>query len=88
MTHRFRAAMTAAVLATTPVVIAVTPAEAVAASTWPQPGYDAGHSFYNPAESVVNAGSITSLKLRWQITPTPSDAPGYPVSSGPSWPAR
>jgi outer membrane protein assembly factor BamB len=45
------------------------PAEATTApSQWSQPGYGAGHTFYNPQESIVNAGTIKKAKLRWSFT--------------------
>jgi hypothetical protein len=44
-------------------------------------GYGWGRSYYNPNESVVNAGIIKNVKLRWQAIPTlPSeDHPFTPV---------
>ncbi|GAB1644193.1 PQQ-binding-like beta-propeller repeat protein [Krasilnikovia sp. MM14-A1259] len=62
---------------------AAEPAEAGLSSDWPQPGYDAGHSYYNPNETIVNTTTIKTLKLRWQATPTPSDCPGIPGQLGP-----
>lgn len=32
---------------------------------WDHPGYDAEDSYYNPHESVINAGSINHLTLAW-----------------------
>lgn len=39
------------------------------ANSWPQDGYDPGHSGYNPAESVINASSVATLKPRWTVKP-------------------
>jgi outer membrane protein assembly factor BamB len=60
------------------------PAAAAAASSWPQSGSDAGMSYYNPNENVINASSVGKLKLRWQVTPPQSECPGTvgPVVAG------
>ena len=80
MIRRLWAAAAALTLTAT---IAV-PASAATASTWPQTGADAGMSYYNPDENVVNASTVGKLKLRWQITPSPSECPGTvgPVIAG------
>ncbi|MFI5494861.1 PQQ-binding-like beta-propeller repeat protein [Actinoplanes sp. NPDC051859] len=46
------------------VTLAAAPAAAVSPG-WTQPGYGAGHNFYNPAESAINAASINKVKKRW-----------------------
>ena len=42
------------------------PAEA-AAPGWDHAGYDAEDSFYNPGESVINAGTVGRLAPRWSV---------------------
>ncbi|MFI5936286.1 PQQ-binding-like beta-propeller repeat protein [Actinoplanes sp. NPDC051494] len=44
-------------------------ASAKVAPTWTHDGYGPGNTGYNPAESVVNAATITKLKLRWRAVP-------------------
>lgn len=34
---------------------------------WEHPGYDAEDSYYNPAESVINAGTVAHLARRWSV---------------------
>ncbi|MGA5305432.1 PQQ-binding-like beta-propeller repeat protein [Nucisporomicrobium flavum] len=60
------------------------PAAAAPASTWPQVGSDAGRSYYNANEDAVNASTVSKLKLRWQVPPSPSECPGMvgPVVAG------
>jgi outer membrane protein assembly factor BamB len=50
------------------------PGSATAAppENWAQDGYGAGHTFYNPAESVINSSTVTKLKTRWTVTPAPA----------------
>lgn len=68
----FRTAI-AAVLAVV-AAAAATPAQAAApVANWTHAGYGPGNTGYNPAESVVNAGTIKRLKLRWSLTPGPGD---------------
>ncbi|MEV6597588.1 PQQ-binding-like beta-propeller repeat protein [Actinoplanes sp. NPDC051346] len=45
------------------------PAAAAPAENWTQDGYGAGHTFYNPGESVINSGTVKKLKTRWTVTP-------------------
>ncbi len=80
MIQRLLAAVAAVVLAGT----ATGPATAAAASTWPQAGSDAGRSYYNANEDVVNASTVGKVKLRWQLPPAQSDCPGRvgPVIAG------
>ncbi|MEV6306038.1 PQQ-binding-like beta-propeller repeat protein [Actinoplanes sp. NPDC051861] len=65
---------------------AATPAAAAPASLWDHPGYDAEDSYYNPAESVINAGSIAKLGKKWSVNLRKSDAscsgPSAPVLAG------
>ncbi|MFC7530294.1 PQQ-binding-like beta-propeller repeat protein [Actinoplanes sp. GCM10030250] len=65
---------------------AATPAAATPASLWDHPGYDAEDSYYNPAESVVNAGSIGRLTRKWSVNLRKSDescsGPSAPVVAG------
>jgi outer membrane protein assembly factor BamB len=51
-----------------------TPAPAVAAAGWDHPGFDAEDSYYNPAESAINADTIGSLTKRWSVALRESDA--------------
>ncbi|GIF19971.1 hypothetical protein Ate02nite_27010 [Paractinoplanes tereljensis] len=44
-------------------------------ASWGQDGFGPGNTSYNPSESVVNAGSIGRLKLRWTVTSS-SGTPG------------
>jgi outer membrane protein assembly factor BamB len=56
---------------------------ATSPAAWGQDGYGPGNTRYNPAESVVNAGSLGRLKLRWTVSP----APGKPgCEPGPATP--
>lgn len=43
----------------------VTPASAAVTTAWAQPGYGPANNYYNPNESVLNAGTIDDLKLSW-----------------------
>lgn len=66
------------------------PAPAVATTppaAWGQDGYGPGNTRYNPAEPVINAGSIDRLKLRWTVNPAPGrpgceSAPAVPRAVG------
>jgi outer membrane protein assembly factor BamB len=59
-------------------------AAAADASSWQQPGSDAGRSYYNAGEKVVNASSVGKLKARWQLPQSQSECPGMvgPVVAG------
>ncbi|MBO3739563.1 outer membrane protein assembly factor BamB family protein [Actinoplanes flavus] len=65
---------------------AASPAAAAAAPVWDHPGYDAENSHYNPAEDVINAGSIRRAGKKWQVKLRSSDTScsGYsaPLLSG------
>ncbi|GGN34678.1 hypothetical protein GCM10010109_57930 [Actinoplanes campanulatus] len=65
---------------------AVSPAAAAAAPAWDHPGYDAENSYYNPAEDVINVGSIRRVGKKWQVRLRSSDTScsGYsaPLLSG------
>lgn len=69
-------------------VAVVQPSPAMAAAIeWAQPGYAAGRTFYNPDESVINAGSINDLGHRWAVGLPPSPqlsctGPSAPLVSG------
>ncbi|MGX6604593.1 outer membrane protein assembly factor BamB family protein [Micromonosporaceae bacterium Da 78-11] len=39
----------------------------VQAAGWDHPGYDAEDSYYNPAESTVNAATVGRLSRRWSV---------------------
>jgi outer membrane protein assembly factor BamB len=44
------------------------PAPAAAAfADWPQSGYGSGNTFYNPAESRLNAGTVGKVQQRWTL---------------------
>jgi outer membrane protein assembly factor BamB len=66
----------------------VAPAQAAAgAGDWAQPGYGPGQTFYNPAESVLNAGSIGRVTDRFTTDLPSADGefctrPAPPVVSG------
>ncbi|WP_328463243.1 PQQ-like beta-propeller repeat protein [Actinoplanes sp. NBC_00393] len=57
-------------------------AAAPASAVWDHPGYDAENSYYNPAESMINAGSIRGLTEKWSTVLRTSDF----SCSGPSAP--
>ena len=57
------ALLTAAVL-TAPAPGQAAPAPA---ATWAQSGYNAADTYYNPSESVINAGSINAVRRRWTV---------------------
>ncbi|WP_433827672.1 PQQ-binding-like beta-propeller repeat protein [Actinoplanes sp. CA-015351] len=46
---------------------AASPATAAPAPGWEHPGFDAEDSHYNPAESVINAGSVGRLAKKWSV---------------------
>jgi outer membrane protein assembly factor BamB len=46
---------------------AAAPASAAVSPTWDHAGYDAEDSYYNPAESVINAATIGALTRRWSV---------------------
>ncbi|GID97856.1 hypothetical protein Adi01nite_72680 [Amorphoplanes digitatis] len=53
-------------------VLAGLPSPARAAAPgWTHDGFGPGNTGYNAAESVVNAGTVKKLKLRWRATPRP-----------------
>jgi outer membrane protein assembly factor BamB len=54
-----------------------------ATASWGQDGYGPGNTRYNPAESVVNAGSVDRLKLRWTATPAPGRPGCEPATAAP-----
>ncbi|HEX8627890.1 MAG TPA: PQQ-binding-like beta-propeller repeat protein [Catenuloplanes sp.] len=64
------------------------PAPARAATAdWAHPGYTAGDTYYNPGESVINAGSIARVTSRWSVDLPPAEwyacpAPSAPLVSG------
>ena len=43
------------------------PAHAAPAAQWTQPGYGPGDTYYNPAESVINAGSVNAVRRKWTV---------------------
>ncbi|BBH65221.1 hypothetical protein ACTI_19060 [Actinoplanes sp. OR16] len=48
--------------------VAIAPGPATAATpSWEHPGFDAEDSYYNPAESVINEGSVGRLTRRWSV---------------------
>ncbi|WP_305783933.1 outer membrane protein assembly factor BamB family protein [Symbioplanes lichenis] len=81
MIRRMWAAAAVLVLAAT---APATAAPADSRSTWPQTGSDAGRSFYNAGEDLLNASSIGRLKRRWSVPDATSDCPGRvgPVVAG------
>jgi outer membrane protein assembly factor BamB len=63
------------------------PAAAPAAGQWAQPGYGAENTFYNPGESVINAGTVNGVKRRWTAALAVTDqetcaSPSAPLVSG------
>ncbi|MBB4747641.1 PQQ-binding-like beta-propeller repeat protein [Actinoplanes lobatus] len=52
---------------------AASPAAAAVTPVWDHPGYDAENSYYNPAENVINAGSIRRVGKKWQVKLRSSD---------------
>jgi outer membrane protein assembly factor BamB len=71
MTRRLVRGIAALALAGSLVGAAATTAAAAGGPAWEQDGYGAGNTGYNPAEPVVNAGSVGKLKLRWTVAPKP-----------------
>jgi outer membrane protein assembly factor BamB len=43
------------------------PAVAATPPGWDHPGYDAEDSYYNPAESKINAGTINAVRKQWSV---------------------
>ncbi|WP_306213647.1 outer membrane protein assembly factor BamB family protein [Actinoplanes sp. RD1] len=67
-----RCALVAALIMPAPApapAAADTHAGTAAAGTWSQDGYGAGHTFYNPGESVINSSTVRQLRTRWTVTP-------------------
>ncbi|GAA0815071.1 outer membrane protein assembly factor BamB family protein [Spirilliplanes yamanashiensis] len=64
--------MTAGAVAVAALLLPAAPARA-AVTDWAQPGFDATNSAYNPGESVINGGSVGTLKARWSVTPRRGD---------------
>ncbi|BFU47403.1 PQQ-binding-like beta-propeller repeat protein [Krasilnikovia sp. MM14-A1004] len=85
MRHRIGAGLSATALLAATLGLSGQPAQAAAAGGWPEVGYDPGHSYYNPNESLINASTLKKVKMRWQVTPTPpsDDCPFAPVQVGP-----
>jgi outer membrane protein assembly factor BamB len=52
-------------------------------AAWTQDGYGPGNTGYNPAESVVNAGTVGALKLRWTVKPGAGEPGCRPAPIGP-----
>jgi outer membrane protein assembly factor BamB len=50
---------------------------------WGQDGYGPGNTRYNPAESMINAGSINRLRLRWTVALTPGEPDCRPEPAAP-----
>jgi outer membrane protein assembly factor BamB len=63
--------------------LAAAPAHAADTDVWTQDGYGPGHTGYNPAESVINAGTIAKLKLRWAAKPGPGEPGCQPTPQAP-----
>lgn len=65
---------------------AASPATAAPAPGWEHPGFDAEDSHYNPAESVINAGSVERLVKKWSmpLRDAPESCSGWspPLVSG------
>jgi outer membrane protein assembly factor BamB len=74
-----KALLTACVL----VGLAAAPAQAADPAVWTQDAYGPGHTGYNPAESVINTGSIAKLKLRWTAKPGPGEEGCEPTQTAP-----
>jgi outer membrane protein assembly factor BamB len=43
------------------------PATAAATTTWRADGYGPGNTGYNPAETAINADTVTGLRQRWSV---------------------
>ncbi|AGZ46678.1 outer membrane protein assembly factor BamB family protein [Actinoplanes friuliensis] len=50
-------------------------ATAALLSAWTAPGYSPADTYYNPSESVINAGTVNALESRWTA----------PLATSPSW---
>ncbi len=61
-------------LVTAAVLIAGTPVQAASRAQWAQAGYGPGRTFYNPAESVINAGTIEGVSRKWTAALPYADA--------------
>jgi outer membrane protein assembly factor BamB len=51
--------------AQTAVVQSATSESTTKVQTWPQYGYDPGHSGYNPLETTINAKNVSNLQIAW-----------------------
>jgi outer membrane protein assembly factor BamB len=52
-------------------------------AAWGQDGYGPGNTRYNPAESVINSGSVDRLRLRWTISPALGEPGCQPSPAAP-----
>src|SRR5690242_18423878 len=54
-------------------------------SDWPAAGADAGSSYYNPHDNVLNASSVGKVRLRWRVPAVKTDCPAMagPALVGP-----
>src|SRR5215470_14263969 len=48
-------------------MLAAIPAHAQPAPKWPQYGFDARHSMFNPDEHTLNQSNVAELSLQWQV---------------------
>ena len=65
--------------------VAVAPplkAAAAAGGSWPQVRFDAAHTGYNPLESTINAGNVSTLQPAWSFDPQEYPAPSPVVANG------
>jgi hypothetical protein len=52
-----------------------------AEANWSQFGFDAGHTWFNPHETILNAGNVGQLRRAWKTSTGPQNLPGNVVES-------
>jgi outer membrane protein assembly factor BamB len=58
------------------VALLAAPAPSFAAASWPQLGFDAGHSGFNSAEDTLSRQNVARLQQQWSVAVSASNAPG------------
>ena len=81
--RRLAAMLSAAMVALGAVAVAPPlKAAAAAGGSWPQVRFDAAHTGYNPLESTINAGNVSTLQPAWSFDPQEYPAPSPVVANG------
>lgn len=82
--HRMRIGAILAAAVSLAALASAAPAQAATPpGAWTQDGYGPGNTGYNPSESIVNAGTVGGLTLRWTVKPGPGEPGCLPAPVGP-----